>query len=95
MITHAKPDPVVDIPTKGKIDTGNGLRRNALNQSAILALPADELKNRLQVLLGSHAAGNKRNPQLKNEISYIIDRLLTGGTIDKGQHRLIYERFVR
>ena len=51
------------------------------------------LVDRMQVIMGSIAAGNK-SPVLKNDLSQIFDELLKIGVFDKTIHERMYKKYL-
>ena len=54
---------------------------------------ANELADRMKVLIGSIAAGNN-SPVLKNDLSQINEELLRINTIDQGLHEKFYQKYL-
>ena len=54
---------------------------------------ANELADRMKILIGSIAAGNN-SPVLKNDLSQINDELLRINAIDKAMHEKFYQQYL-
>ena len=54
---------------------------------------ANELADRIKILLGSIAAGNN-SPVIKNDLSQINDELLRINAIDQGLHEKFYQKYL-
>ena len=54
---------------------------------------ANELADRIKILIGSIAAGNN-SPVLKNDLSQIIDELLRINAIDRSLHEKFYQKYL-
>ena len=54
---------------------------------------ANELADRIKILIGSLAAGNN-SPVLKNDLSQIIDELLRINAIDRSLHEKFYQKYL-
>ena len=54
---------------------------------------ANELADRIKILLGSIAAGNN-SPVIKNDLSQINDELLRINAIDQGLHEKFYQTYL-
>ena len=54
---------------------------------------ANELVDRMKILIGSIAAGNN-SPVLKNDLSQIIDELLKINAIDRSLHKKFYQKYL-
>ena len=55
---------------------------------------ANELADRMKVLIGSIAVGNN-SPVLKNDLSQINDELLRINAIDQGLHEKFYQKYLK
>ena len=55
---------------------------------------ANELADRMKILIGSIAAGNN-SPVLKNDLSQINDELLRINAIDQGLHEKFYQKYLK
>ena len=54
---------------------------------------ANELMDRMKILIGSIAAGNN-SPVLKNDLSQINDELLKINAIDRSLHKKFYQKYL-
>ena len=54
---------------------------------------ANELADRMKILVGSMAAGNN-SPVLKNDLSQINDELLRINAIDQSMHEKFYQKYL-
>ena len=54
---------------------------------------ANELVDRMKILVGSLAAGNN-SPVLRNDLSQINDELLKIQAIDKAMHEKFYQKYL-
>ena len=55
---------------------------------------ANELADRMKILIGSIAAGNN-SPVLKNYLSQINDELLKINAIDRSLHEKVYQKYLK
>lgn len=65
-----------------------------VGSSVVFYQDPQQLTDRMEILIGSIAAGNN-SPVLKNDLSQINDQLLKIGAIDKTMHEKLYNRYIK